>query len=656
MLQKLRDKTSGWIASAILGLLTIPFAFFGVEQYMQQQNEDWVAKVEAPPTWWAGAPNVWPVSYLWAKDEINSRDWRQQLERVRAEQRQQLGDNYDPQAFDTVDNKRAILEQLIDQRVLKMASGRAGVAASDAQVKRAILAIPAFQVDGKFSPERYQIALASQNLTPKGFENEVRESLQVDTLPQGLAQSAFVTNSEMDRLLKLLAEERSVAWVQLPAPTPDTGPVSGKEIDTYWASHRAEFRAPEQVTIEYVDIDANALTVPPADEDTLRKRFENEKSGLGSGGERLVSQILVAVPADATPAQQQAAEAKAKKLAEQAKAPGADFAALATANSDDALSKVKGGDMGWIRKGGLEEKPFEDAVFAMQGGQVAGPVRTQYGWHVLQVREVKGATEANFDEVRARLATEQADADRERIFNDLSTKMVDLVNKNPTALDPAAKASGLQVKTLSPFPRGGGPGIAGNRAVQRAAFADSAIQDGLVSDTIEVGTDHVVMLRVTQHVPAHELPAAQVRGQIVAAIRVERAQKASQAVADAMVAKLKAGTPLNAVAAERGLAPTAMPSVPRGAPLPAREASEAYFAVPAPAAGKVSPGSVRLSDGSHVVFVVDKVIAGDPAKATAEERAQLQRQLAQSGGTDDAKAYVSTMRKSMKVQVAEERM
>jgi peptidyl-prolyl cis-trans isomerase D len=192
--------------------------------------------------------------------------------------------------------------------------------------------------------------------------------------------------------------------------------------------------------------------------------------------------------------------------------------------------------------------------------------------------------------------------------------------------------------------------------VQRAAFADSAIQDGLVSDTIEVGTDHVVMLRVTQHVPAHELPAAQVRGQIVAAIRVERAQKASQAVADAMVAKLKAGTPLNAVAAERGLAPTAMPSVPRGAPLPAREASEAYFAVPAPAAGKVSPGSVRLSDGSHVVFVVDKVIAGDPAKATAEERAQLQRQLAQSGGTDDAKAYVSTMRKSMKVQVAEERM
>ena len=173
---------------------------------------------------------------------------------------------------------------------------------------------------------------------------------------------------------------------------------------------------------------------------------------------------------------------------------------------------------------------------------------------------------------------------------------------------------------------------------------------------IEVGADHVVMLRVTQHTPARELPAAQVRNQIVAAIRVERAQKAAQAIADGMVAKLKAGTTLDAVAAERGLAPTAMPNVPRGAPFPDREASQAYFAVPAPAAGKVSPGSVRLADGSFVVFAVDKVTAGDPAKATAEERAQLQRQLAQSGGTDDAKAFVAEMRKTMKVQVAETRL
>ncbi|WP_036167523.1 SurA N-terminal domain-containing protein, partial [Noviluteimonas dokdonensis] len=557
MLQKLREKTSGWIASVILGLLTIPFAFFGVESYMQQQNPDWVAKVEAPPTWWEGAPKFWPASYLWTSEEVTSRDWRLQLENARAQQRQEQGENYDPLAFDSVENKRAILEQLIDQRVMKMAAGRAGVSVSDGQIRKAILELPAFQVDGKFSKERYQIALASQGLSAKGFENEVRSGLELETLPRALNDSAFVTNSEMDRLLKLLSEERSVAFVQLPAPAPDAGPVSGKEIDAYWAAHRNQYRAPEQVTVEYVDIDAKTLTVPPASEAALRERFEKEKGSLGGGGERLVSHILVAVAADATPAQQQAAEAKANKLAAQAKAPGADFAKLATANSDDPMSKTQGGDLGWVAKG-VMEKPFEDAVFAMQGGQVAGPVRTQFGWHVVQVREVKGATEANFDQVRERLVTEQAEADRERAFNDISTKLVDIVNKNPTALEPAAKAVGLPVQTLGPFPRGGGAGIAGNRAVQRAAFADSATQDGLVSDTIEIAPDHVVMLRVTQHMPARELPAAQVRDQVVAAIRVERTQKAAQAAADAMVAKLKAGTPMAAVAAERGLAPMAM--------------------------------------------------------------------------------------------------
>ena len=127
MLQKLRDKTSTWIAPVILGLLTIPFAFFGVEQYMQQSTETWVAKVEAPPTWWAGAPKF--LTPLWDKEEISSQDFRERLEQARAEQRQALGDNYDPQAFDSVDNKRAILEELIDQRVMRWL--RQGPAASE---------------------------------------------------------------------------------------------------------------------------------------------------------------------------------------------------------------------------------------------------------------------------------------------------------------------------------------------------------------------------------------------------------------------------------------------------------------------------------------------------------------------------------------------
>jgi peptidyl-prolyl cis-trans isomerase D len=655
MLQSLREKTSGWIASVILGLLTIPFAFFGVESYMQQSSENWVAKIQAPPTWWAGAPDFWPVSTMWQHEEITPQDFRQAFENARGAQRQQLGDAYDPRAFETPENKRAILEQLIDQRVLKMAAARAGVSVSDADIKRAIMEMPVFQIDGKFNAERYQFALKSQQLTAKGFENEIRDGLQVELLPRGLNDSAFVTKAEMDRLVKLLSEERSVVLAQLPPPTPDNGPVAGKEIDAYWKAHRSEFRAPEQVTIDYVEVAAASMNVAPASEQTLRERFEKEKGTLGGSGERLVSHILVAVPKDADAAAQKAAEAKATKLAADAKAPGADFAALASASSDDAVSKAQGGDLGWIAKG-VMEKPFEDAVFAMKGGDISGPVRTEFGWHVLQVREVKGATQMTFEQAQPQLAQEQAEADRERAFNEATSKLVDLVNKNPTALEPAARDAGLPMQSLGPFGREGGTGIAANKAVQRAAFSDSAIQDGMVSDLIEIAPDHVVMLRVRQHVPARELPPAQVRDRIIAAIRAERTTKAGEAAAAALVAKVKAGASLATLAAEQNLPTMEMPKATRREPLPSRKATEAYFAVPAPAAGKLSVGQVALDDGSHVVFAVSKVTEGDPATFSAEERNLLQRQLTQSGGADDAKAFVATMRKQMEVKVAEERL
>jgi len=275
MLQKLRDKTSGWIASVIFGLLLIPFSFFGVEQYMHSKTETWSAKIEAPPTWWAGAPHWWPASMLWTREEISNQDFRQRFEQERQAQRQELGAAYDPRAFETPDTKRRIIDEMIDQRVMQMAATRAGVSISDAQVQKAIMDMPVFQVDGRFNKERYQFALASQQMAPSTFEKDVREGLQVDLLPSGLNESSFVTKSEMDRVLKLLAEQRTVSYVQLPPPVADNGPVKGAEIDAYYRTHHSEFRAPETVSIEYVDVDAATLSVPPADEAALRAASPN---------------------------------------------------------------------------------------------------------------------------------------------------------------------------------------------------------------------------------------------------------------------------------------------------------------------------------------------------------------------------------------------
>ncbi|BCT91241.1 peptidylprolyl isomerase [Lysobacter helvus] len=656
MLQKLREKTSGWIASVILGLLTIPFAFFGVEQYMQGRTETWAAKVEAPPTWWEGAPTFWPASTLWQREEISTQDFRTAFENARLRQRQQMGDQYDARAFDTPENKRALLDQLIDRKVLEMAADRAGIAVSNDRVAQAIATAPAYQVDGKFSRERYLFELSRSGQTAAQIENETRREEKVALLPESLAESAFATKSEVDRLITLTGEQRSVTYVQLPPAAPDTGPVAGKEIDAFYRAHRGAYRAPEQVTIEYVELDAASMPVPPADEATLRQRYADEKARLAGQEQRLVSHILVAVPANADAATQKAAEAKAAKIAADAKVPGADFAALARADSDDNISKAQGGDLGWVGKGGMPSKAFEDAVYAMQPGEVRGPVKTEFGYHVILVREAKAGSQASFEDMRDQLAREQADADREHAFTDLGTKFIDAVYKNPTALRAAADSMKLPVKTLGPFSRGGGAGIAGNAAVQRAAFQESAIQDGTASDLIEIGPNHSVVLRVTQHLPEHDLPVAQVRAQIVAAIRSERAAKAVQARADAMIAKVRAGTPLAQVATAEQLVAVNAPELKRGAPMPDPATTEAMFSVPAPAMGKATPGKTTLRNGSTVVFAVTAVVPGRANEASLQDRLLWQQQLSQWAGTGDAKAFIDDMRKSMQVDIAEDRL
>jgi peptidyl-prolyl cis-trans isomerase D len=657
MLQQLREKTSGWIATVILGLLIIPFAFFGMDSYLSQRVETHAARIQTPPAWWQGAPSWWPVSKLWQREDIDAGEFRKEFELERQQQRQQQGEAFDLRAFEQADNKRRILDRLIDMRVLRMASARAGIVIGDAQVRDTIQGIAAFQVDGKFNPERYQLALASQipALTPRQFEDRVREGLQQALLPTRIAESAFVTDGETARLMKLLGETRDVAFLVLPKPGLDTAAITGAELAAWYKAHAHQYRAPESVTIEYVEVDAATLPVAAADEAALRQRYEQEQARFVAPEQRLASHILIRVEEGADQAAQQAAEQKANALAVQAKAPGADFAALAKTHSDDSSASA-GGDLGWLQKGATVA-PFEQALFAMQPGEVRGPIKTDFGWHVIQLREAKTGQQVPFELAREELARGQVEADRERAFNDLTGRLVDLVYKNPTSLAPAARALNLPVLTLGPFARdGGATGIAANPALQRAAFSESLIQDGTVSDPIEIAPNHSVLIRVAQHTPARALPLPQVRDQVIAEVRADRTRKAAEADAEAMLARLRKGETLQALAAERGLAPTTLPGVPRGAPVPDRAAAEAIFAVPRPAAGKAVPGRATLADGGIALFVVDKVTPGDPAEAALEQRQQLRQQLAQMRGDDDAKALVAALRKRMQIEVAEDRL
>ncbi|HEY5805005.1 MAG TPA: peptidyl-prolyl cis-trans isomerase [Lysobacter sp.] len=656
MLQKLRDKTSGWIATVILGLLIVPFAFVGIEQYLGQRTDNSVAKIDMPPSWWSSAPSFWPVSVFWQHESIGVDEFRRSFEQARQQQRAQQGEAFDARAFESIDNKRAILDTLIDARVQQLSAQRDGVVVSDALVRKAIQEVPGFQVDGKFDYARYKLALASQvpAQTERQFEQTVRQSLQQSLMAYSVANSNFVTAAELDRLLRLMGEQRDVSVLPLPAPAADTGAVSAAEIQKWYDGHAAQFRAAESVTIEYVEINSATLPAPaPADEAALRQRYEQEKNRFVEPEQRLASHILVRVPEGADAAAQKAAEQKAVQLAAQARAAGADFAALARASSDDTGSQAAGGDLGWVSKG-MMVGPFENALFAMKAGEISAPVKSEFGWHVIQLRELKTGAQVSFEQVRDALAREQAEADRERAASEFSSRMVDLTLKNPSSLAPAAREMNLPLQKAGPFSRTNAQGVIANPAVLRAAFSDNLIQDGTISDPIEIAPGHSVLIRVTAHAPERALPLAQVRDQVIAAVRTDRAAQAARKDAEALVARLKNGETLEAIAASRQLPPPqVLAGVPRGAPVPEPGVADSIFAVAAPAAGKVSPGKSQLADGRIVLFAVSKVTPGDLTTIPAPQREMLQQQIARIGGNDDMRALVSQLRKRVSVTVVE---
>ncbi len=640
----------------ILGILIVPFALFGLEQYMVQGGGNAVASIKAPPAWWTSAPSFWPVSVVWQHEEVGTEEFRSRFEQVRQQQRAEQGDSFDARAFEDMSNKRAVLESLINQKVQAMSAQAAGVAVSDSMVIDEIQRIPAFQVEGQFDPQRYQLVLASQvpSQTPAQFDRQVRESLEQGLVMNALAESNFVTNAEMDRLIRLMGEQRDVSLLVVPAAEVTEGAIPDGEVKAWYDAHVADYRAPESVSIEYVSLNAADMPAPPpADEETLRHRYEQEGEKFAQQEERLASHILVEVAPDADPGLVKAAQEKAATLATRARGEDADFAALATESSDDTISP--GGDLGWLSRGMMPE--LETALFAMTPGQISDPVKTEFGWHVIKLREVKSGERESFEQVRDSLALGQAESDRERMFNDLSSRVVDAVLENPTGLAAAAEAANLKVQKLGPFDAGSNEGIAASPAVKRAAFSEVLIQDGTVSDPIEVAPEHNVWIRVLTHTPEDAQPLEQVRDRVVTAIRSDRAKKTAQERASALQARLDKGETLADVATAESLPePESLPGVPRGAPLVAAGVSDMLFAVQPEKDGGAASGSKVLDDGRIVLFTVNKVAPGDVAEFPAEQRQVLQQQLGQAAGIDDVQALIAKLRKRMKIRVMDQNL
>lgn len=631
MLQTIRERAQGWIAWAIVILITIPFAFWGIDSYMGGGSEPVIATVNGV--------------------EITERALGARVEETRMRMRERLGAAYRPDLFDEKTLRTQVLDGMIQEQLLLRVAQDMGLRASNLELQSAILSNPAFQRDGRFDKATYDRMLELQGIKGPQYEDGLRQRIVGTQMQRALAASEATNESELAEAVRLDRQQRRLAFIQVPkARFIDEGSIPEEEIQSWYETHEDSYQSPERVKLSYLVLDAAQLDDgQPADEETLRRLYEEEIERFSVPEQRRASHILVTLDADADATAE--AAARDRILAIQSRlAAGEDFAEVARQVSQDPGSAGQGGDLGLFGKG-VMDPAFEQATFALEPGLISEPVRSQFGYHLIRVIEIEPETRQSFEEAREQLAAEAARGGAEGLFYDWAERLANLVYESPDSLEPAAEALGLELQTSDWIGREGGEGLLANRKVVAAAFSDEVLREGVNSDLIEPEPNvlQALVLRVIEHEEAAPRSLDAVRDEIIVAIRAKQAGEAALAAAEALVARLQAGEALSSLAGDFPLTETGL--VLRDAKSVPAEVMDLAFAMPRPAPEAASFASHAARNGDAWVVAVTEVADGVLAALNEGDRAQFSRELTQTLGTD----YYNTLVKDMETRAKIER-
>jgi peptidyl-prolyl cis-trans isomerase D len=627
MLQTIHDKLKGIFAVAILVALGIVFVFWGVNFSSDISGFTRAKGIE--------------VNGREIPVEDVRRNYQEQLSRMQAA----MGEAGVPEEMRAALQQR-VLEDAVRQELVRQRTAKLDYEANDAEVLETIREIPAFQVDGKFSPDAYHAALASIGLSAERFEADQRQYAVARQLDRGLFNSAFVLPQELKRQVALREEKRSIAWVTLPAKDFEAAVAVDEEaVRKYYEANESRYMTEESAVVDFIELDIDAFAAKAdVTEEALRAYYEENKARYTQPGRRHARHILIASDGDG-----KAAEEKAKKAYERAVA-GEDFAALARELSDDPGSKEAGGDLGDAQREDFVA-PFADAVWSMKPGEIRGPVKTEFGWHVIKLEGVTPETTRPFEEVRAEIESEYRHAQVEKAFGDAQEALDTAAFEAGGDIGAVAQKTGLALKRIEHFTRSGSPELGATPQLTQAVFSPEVLA-GREVRTVELEPGKVVALAVKSHATSVAKPFEEVRAEVAAAWRLEEAGKLAAAKASEAAAALGKGAAWTAtVAAWKGEGATVEPKpVGRQDESVPPEVREAAFRAPAPA-GKPRYGTAALPNGDVALWAVTAVARGDLAAMAAEERRRAQDEARERSAMSDASVYVTSLRKNAEVDV-----
>ncbi|MGL1833418.1 SurA N-terminal domain-containing protein [Rhodocyclaceae bacterium SMB388] len=612
------------ISQVILAIIIVPFAFFGMDAYFSESpGGGEVASV--------GGSKITVVDF--------DRALREQQDRLR----EATGGQFDRALFESEAFRRSVLNGLINQRLLSMHAIDNRMVVTSSQLQETILSLPAFQEDGRFSLERYERALRAQGMSPAMFEASLAQDMRVQQIAQAVGETAFTGSAPVRRFVQAQLEEREIRDIPIPVQRFITeARLEDGAARAFYEANPAQFERAPRLRAEYLVLDEAAvragLSIP---DEQIEQFYAANQDQFGMPEERRARHILIQVGADATAAEVEQARARAEAIVAKLRDDPARFEALARSESQDPGSAAVGGDLGFFGRG-MMVAPFEDTVFGQQVGEISNPVRTDFGFHIIEVTAINPDTIRPLAEVREEIVAELVRQEVARQFGLLAEQFANTVYEQPDSLQPAAELMGLEIRATDWIDRDSGS-VGGFRdeRLLNALFSADAHEGRENIEAIEVDRGTLLSARVVEYEDAQRLAFEEVRETIEEQLRAQEAARLTREHGEALLARVSAGEAPDEEWSTIRRVQRANPTLPG-------VAMQAVFGVAADALP--AHVGVAMPDGGYALYRVESVdrpeLADDDARL-APMVGQYERLMAQK----DFNAFLASLRDRYPVEI-----
>lgn len=597
MLQDIRKSTQGTAAKVIIGLIVISFAAFGIESILLGGGGNSIAEVNG--------------------EEIMPGELQQALDTQKRRLIAMMGQNLDPAILDDDRLRPQAMEALISRKLMMQSAQALELAVSENEIGSLVTSMEQFQVNGAFSPDVYKSVLASAGYTPAFFKLSLRDDMLLNQLRSGLAGSEFATPTELAMNARILSEQRDLRYLTIPKEKFAAVTVSEEQVEAYYQDHQDEFRTPESVDLEFIELRLEDFHEPVAEE-TIVRAYETSMQDYQYQIQNRVSHILLEDGGDLS------LEERLASASEQFAA-GTDFADVARELSDDVGSASRGGDLGYS-SGDAFPAEMEAAIAELEIGVISKPVQTDAGTHLLMVTERKDAEPPSLDEMRDQL-TESIQKEEARVVLLRNVESLRDLSFNAEDLASPAQELALEVEQVEAIARNHSDGLFANPSLLEAAYSDEVLDARHNSEVIELAREHFVVLRVRAHHEPQVRPLDEVREQATAVISDSMARDAVAAEAERALAAIQGGQSLEEFAVSHGYDWQVELGVQRRGGSVAPEILGRVFELPTPVEGAGATDYIVNFSGDAQVIELVRVTAGEYDTLADAEKDQLQQLL-----------------------------